>query len=478
MKAMKLVAHKFAELMPPMSAEDFNALRTDIEANGQQDDIVLYQGQILDGRNRHEVLAALKIKPRFTTFKGTDAEAVAFVRSRHTRRNMTTSQKAYAACNFHPHVEADAAKRKAANGGNKKAEVAKLPPPADCQKDATGKARDIAGAAFGVSGRTVADALAVKAASLEFFAKMGTGEMTLAQAKRAVHCSAKRKQLACKAALAPTTGAADIITGDCREKMPEMPGGKFRLIFLDPPYNIGKNYGRGSKADKLAPADYRAMMETCLAESHRLLTPDGALWLMINDEWVSELDLLLRNALGFHRRRWIKWYETFGTCQTANHNFNCTSRHLLYCVKSEDDFVFNDDAFMVPSARQIKYGDKRANAGGKLMDDVWDIPRLFGTATERVPGTGIKPPTQLPLELVGRIVRGCSEPGDTVFDPFTGTGTTAVASVLSGRKFVGTEREKDNAELARQRVRAELAASAVVSLNGASSPRSHRRPAG
>jgi DNA modification methylase len=84
---------------------------------------------------------------------------------------------------------------------------------------------------------------------------------------------------------------------------------------------------------------------------------------------------------------------------------------------------------------------------------VWAIPRLVESAAERITGF----PTQLPLALVDPIIKGCSDPGDLVFDPFTGSGTTAVAAVLDGRKFLGTEINPKYAEIARLRVRAAAA---------------------
>jgi site-specific DNA-methyltransferase (adenine-specific) len=150
-------------------------------------------------------------------------------------------------------------------------------------------------------------------------------------------------------------------------------------------------------------------------------------------------------------RAWITWYETFGINQ-AN-NFNRCSRRLLYCTKGEG-LVFNHDAFTRPSDRQVKYGDRRADPGGKLWDDVWGvnpkIPRVVGTAAERIPDF----PTQLPLDLLRPIVLGCSDPGDSVLDPFNGSGTTGVAAVIAGRRYVGIEKSARFAAMAEMRLKA------------------------
>jgi len=176
-----------------------------------------------------------------------------------------------------------------------------------------------------------------------------------------------------------------------------------------------------------------------------VLKPSGTFWVMINDEHADYFGIMLRK-FGFHRRSWVKWYETFGVNCTKK--FNRTSRHLFYCVKNPKAFTFNADAIRVPSARLKKYKDARANPKGKLPDDVWAIPRVAGTFKERVKGAK----NQLPLELLERIVACSSNPGDLVLDPFLGTGTTGVAAMEYGRKFVGIDSSKEFVEIAKGRI--------------------------
>jgi site-specific DNA-methyltransferase (adenine-specific) len=169
-----------------------------------------------------------------------------------------------------------------------------------------------------------------------------------------------------------------------------------------------------------------------MADCVDLLDPAGSLWVMIGDEYAADYAVLLKD-LELTIRSWVKWYETFGV-NCAN-NFNRTSRHIFYCVKDPKDFTFNPDAVTRPSDRQTKYSDKRAAEGGKIWDDVWCIPRLTGTCQERLPDF----PTQLPLELVRAIVGCSSDPGDLVVDPFNGSGTTGVACIELGRRYIGID---------------------------------------
>jgi len=241
-----------------------------------------------------------------------------------------------------------------------------------------------------------------------------------------------------------------IVTGDCLDVLPTLPAACAHDIFADPPYNIGVDYGQGAKADRLPDHEYVAWCGRWIAECARLLKPAGSLWLLCGDEYADYLGLELRHA-GLHRRAWIKWYETFGVCNSAKTNFSRCSRHLFYCVKNPRRFVFNPDPVSRDSDRKAKYQDRRAQPGGKVWDDVWPIPRLQGTSKERLWGV----PTQLPLALVEAVVLCSSNPGNLVIDPFCGSGTAGVAALRHGRRFLGVEENPDYAKAARRRLKKE-----------------------
>lgn len=223
--------------------------------------------------------------------------------------------------------------------------------------------------------------------------------------------------------------------------------GPARLIFTDPPYNIGIDYGPGENADRLPDDEYLGWVSDWIRLCVDCLTDDGSLWLMIGDEYAAEYHSRLKFH-GLKIRSWIKWYETFGV--NCSNTFNRTSRHIFYAVKNPKSFVFNPEPVTRPSDRQTKYGDARAAAGGKLWDDVWQIPRLTGTCKERIPDF----PTQLPLSLVEPIVLCASMPGDLIVDPFNGSGTTGVAAVRNARRYVGIEKSEKFSDIADMRLRA------------------------
>jgi site-specific DNA-methyltransferase (adenine-specific) len=210
------------------------------------------------------------------------------------------------------------------------------------------------------------------------------------------------------------------------------------------------DYGQGTKADRLPEAEYLAWCREWMTACYRVLADDGGFWVVIDDDHAARFYLLLCET-GFHHRAWIKWYETFGVYNSKGNNFNRCSRHLFYCVKDPKRFVFHPEAVNRPSDRQAKYNDRRADPAGKIWDDVWIIPRLVGTAKERLSGF----PTQLPLELLRPIIGCASDPGDLVVDPFSGTATTGAAAVEAGRRYLGIEKGRRFAELSRLRLAAD-----------------------
>ena len=150
-------------------------------------------------------------------------------------------------------------------------------------------------------------------------------------------------------------------------------------------------------------------------------------------------------------RNRVTWHETFGVY--CKRKFGRCSRPIYYAVKDPKRFTFNADAVTIPSARQQKYADKRANPAGKIMGDVWQVSRVCGTFRERVQGV----PTQLPEQLVERMVGVSSSPGDVVLDPFAGSGTTLAVAKRMGRKWVGCEMNERYVKLALRRIATEVA---------------------
>lgn len=440
----KLKPHASAGLVPRMRPDEWTAFLADVGRRKVQEPLVVQIGDIiLDGLNRYEAAKMAEhdqVPVRYVDLP--EKEQVDYIiRSALLRRHLSDDQRAILAARFQPQLkkaaQTDAAKIAGSAGGRGRpkgdsvsANVSEtLSEPRDTRKEAAEK--------FSVPERKVRTASQLQKTNPALADKVLAGEVPLAQAKREVERVEKRKQLETKAKAAPKNDSPSwsIINGDCIKELYKIEGGSVRLVFADPPYNIGIDYGGGTKADSLTDEAYLSWCQRWLNMCHEALTDDGSAFVMIGDEYADHYGLMLREA-GFHRRAWIKWYETFGV--NNPNNFNRCSRHIFYCVKNPKRFVFNAEAVNRPSDRQAKYGDKRADPGGKIWDDVWTIPRLVGNAEERIPDF----PTQLPLELVRAIVGCASDPGDLVLDPFSGSGSTGAACIELGRRFIGIEQSK------------------------------------
>ena len=244
-----------------------------------------------------------------------------------------------------------------------------------------------------------------------------------------------------------------ITAGDCIEVMSawrtaagwmSLNGGHgLDLVVTDPPYNIGIDYGSGKKADRRK--DYVEWCREWIRLCASVLAPTGSMWIISGQEYGAHIDIAMQDA-GLTMRSRITWHESFGV--QCDSKFARTSRPIFYAVKDPKKFTFNRGAVTVPSARQTKYNDRRAAPGGKVMGDVWPINRVCGTFRERVPGV----PTQLPEALVRRIIEVSSNPGDTILDPFAGSGTTIAVAKKLGRGGIGIELNEEYAEIARKRI--------------------------
>ncbi len=255
----------------------------------------------------------------------------------------------------------------------------------------------------------------------------------------------------------------EIHHGDCIAGLNKLPVGTVDLAFADPPFNIGYEYDVYD--DKKQRHEYLDWSRAWIGAVHRVLSPAGTFWLAIGDEYAAELKLASQE-IGFHCRSWVIWYYTFGV--NCKNKFSRSHAHLFYFVKDPQQFTFRADELenRIPSARQLVYADARANPAGRLPDDTWVLrpqdladcfttaedtwyfPRVAGTFKERAGFHGC----QMPEQLLGRIVRLCSNPGDVVLDPFSGSATTVAVAKKLGRRYVAFDLSEDYVTRGRARL--------------------------
>jgi len=235
-----------------------------------------------------------------------------------------------------------------------------------------------------------------------------------------------------------------IICGDCIEILSEVQEPFADLIFADPPFNIGYKYDKYN--DKQKRQNYIAWTKDWMTVCKKVLEPNGSFYIAIGDEYAANVKTIA-DELGLVMRNWIIWHYTFG--QQTKDKFARSHTHILYFVNDKNNFKFNSNVVRIISDRQKKYRDKRANPAGKMPDDVWnEYPRVCGTFKERA-----NFPCQMPESLLSRIIRVSSDETNWVLDPFSGSGTTAVAAHKLNRTYTGIEISEEYVKESQKRVR-------------------------
>jgi DNA modification methylase len=470
----QLEPHPLAEKLPPLTGDEYRDLKSLITHQGQRDAITLIrcadgQLRILDGRHRYRILRELGRVPVYQHFEdlGLDMSPAEFVQSSESGRQMTPDKAACTAVKLREDLAQQGTARKA-------------------------RTQAVMASFFGVGEHDIRRATTLRNNAEDLFETVFRGDpgpnqhkpLTLSAANTLYNT--RRRVAAGKAQLAEAPAlevlapdAAELIVGDALEELRKRPAGSARLIFADIPYNLGVDYdGDGGAGDDLDEDDYLDAWRDVIDEAHRVLSDDGSLLLMtasrhvgpfamwltgqrpsvVEPEDSSDTSFEVEFSRPWHLRRVIAWHEAFATYQQGN--YADAWRPIFWATKHATEYVFNADAIRVPSARQEQYGDKRADPAGRVPGSVWDFPRVAGTHLDRVPvepGGGGGNANQLPLALVERVVLGHSDPGDAVVDFCNGGGTTGLASLLHGRRYVGIDRNPKAIDGTRDRLRLELA---------------------
>lgn len=230
------------------------------------------------------------------------------------------------------------------------------------------------------------------------------------------------------------------------------------LIFIDPPYNIGKNFnGRIDKWD--TEQEYLDWCYKWIDLCLRKLKDKGSFYVMTSTQFIPYFDLYLRDKISILSR--IIWsYDSSGV--QAKNYFGSMYEPILFCVKDTKNYTFNSDKILVEAktGAKRKLIDYRKNPPQpynteKVPGNVWDFPRVRYRMAEYE-----NHPTQKPVALLERIIKASSNEGDIVLDPFSGTFTTSFVAKSLNRKSIGIEIDEDFTKIGIRRVLEE------TSLNG------------
>jgi adenine-specific DNA-methyltransferase len=263
--------------------------------------------------------------------------------------------------------------------------------------------------------------------------------------------------------------------GDVLDVLKTLPTKKYDLIISSPPYNIGKDYERESD---LTFEQYVEWIDKVIDELVKLLADTGSIcWQVgsyISDGEIYPLDVYFYQSFkrrGLKLRNRIIWRFNFGLHSAKR--FSGRYETVLWFTKS-DKYTFNLDPVRVPQLypgkrhsrkRGEKFGKPSGNPLGKNPSDywefsaedyfknnpVWEIPNVKANHPEKTIH-----PCQFPVELAERCVLALTKSGDTILDPFVGTGTSIIAALKHERNGVGIDKDTKFIKLALKRADAFL----------------------
>lgn len=241
-----------------------------------------------------------------------------------------------------------------------------------------------------------------------------------------------------------------IIMGDSIQALREICDESVNLIFVDPPYNIGKNFN-GYKDKWSKDEDYLEWCYEWIDLCIKKLTPNGSFYVMTSTQFMPYFDLYIRNKMEILSR--IIWFYDSSGVQAKKY-YGSMYEPILFCVKDKKNYTFNSQDIMVEAktGSKRKLIDYRKNPPQvynsiKVPGNVWEFPRVRYRMDEYE-----EHPSQKPITLLERIIRASSNAGDLVLDPFSGTFTTSFVAKSLNRKSIGIELQEDYIKIGLRRL--------------------------
>ncbi len=260
--------------------------------------------------------------------------------------------------------------------------------------------------------------------------------------------------------------------GDCLDLLKTMPDESVDLVVTSPPYCIGKAYEDPHNDIKT----FREQHISLFNELYRVMKPGGSIcWQVgyhVSEKCVVPLDYIVYDIFTsqseklkypFILRNRIIW--TFGHGLNSTNRFSGRHETIMWFTKGSK-VMFNLDDVRVPQkypGKKSYKGEHKGELSGNPLGknpsdvwtdplpeestDVWDIPNVKANHIEKT-----NHPCQFPVAIPSRLIKALTGKDALVLDPFMGVGTTGVAAVVTGRRFVGAELKKNYYEISRQRI--------------------------
>jgi site-specific DNA-methyltransferase (adenine-specific) len=247
-----------------------------------------------------------------------------------------------------------------------------------------------------------------------------------------------------------------LYNSDCLAVMAKFPDNYVDMIFADPPYMLSNdgfscqngmmvsvNKGKWDKS-KGFEEDLK-FHETWLSQCKRILKPEGTIWVSGTYHSIYQCGFLLQK-LGYHLLNDISWFKPNASPNLSCRFFTASHETVLWARKDKKaKHVFNYEKM-----KNGNFPEDQIKKPNLQMRSVWSIPTP--APSEKIFG---KHPTQKPLNLLKRIIAASTKPGDIIFDPFNGSGTTGIAATIIGqRKYIGCDLNQDYLNLTIKRYEA------------------------
>jgi len=235
-----------------------------------------------------------------------------------------------------------------------------------------------------------------------------------------------------------------VIYQDIFETLPQLPERFVDLLIIDPPYNLDKQFNT-LKFSKIPELDYQAWFESWFQPLLKVLKPEASIYVCCDWKTSTQIFNILQKHCTIRNR--ITWEREKGRGSKYNWK-NCSEDIWFGTLRS--NYTFNVDAVKIKRRVLAPYKDdeqrpkdwnktKQGNFRLTCPSNLWtDISVPFWSMSENTPH-----PTQKPEKLIAKLILSSSNEGDCIFDPFLGSGTTAVVAQKLGRNFSGIEQDED-----------------------------------
>ncbi len=242
----------------------------------------------------------------------------------------------------------------------------------------------------------------------------------------------------------------ELCHGDCLDVIPRLPAGSVDLTFLDPPFNQGKEYENHD--DLMEEEDYWGMMADVCRHICAKTSDGGAIYFMHREKNLIRILNILDEA-GWHFQNLIIWRKKTSAVPMSR-RYGKNYQVIVFATKGKVPATFN--RLRIDPALPETYKTSRKN--GLYVTDVWDDIReltsgyFAGDEPIRTEGNDRFHKQQTSLNILLRIILSSSRPGDTVLDPFAGTGTTPLVASQLYRRGIAIEKAARNIRCIRDRL--------------------------